>query len=122
MTKNEVLLRWRVLLSRITGFFSADTKLHKARFARLHELKNLLSDKLNEKPSLLLGISRFNQVLRVQPTEARKELGNVLDVGPSRCGKSSHFEGELYDFPYSIIANDIKGELSTRTAGFRASR
>ena len=50
------------------------------------ELKNLLSDKLNEKPSLLLGISRFNQVLRVTSTEKRRELGNVLITAPTRGG------------------------------------
>jgi type IV secretion system protein VirD4 len=119
MTIDAALMRWRLLLSRITGFFSADTKLHNARFAHLHELKNLLSDKLNEKPSLLLGISRFNQVLRVTSTEKRRELGNVLITAPTRGGKSIALETQLRVWPHSVIVNDPKGELFTKTAGYR---
>jgi type IV secretion system protein VirD4 len=118
MTIDAAILRWRVLISRIAGFFSADTKLHNSCFARLHELKSLLSDKFDE-TSLLLGIGGFNRVLQVTSTEERRELGNVLIDAPSRGGKTMLLETQLKVWPHSVIVNDPKGELFTKTAGYR---
>src|SRR5207244_3562964 len=43
LTKDALLLRYRVLSSRIAAFFSQNDKLHHARFANPHELTSLLS-------------------------------------------------------------------------------
>ena len=99
-------------------FFSSEKHLHNARFALLHELKNILSDKLDG-TNLLLGESIFNHVLKAQPTETQKELANLLLVGRTRSGKGLHIESELLSWPHPAIVNDIKGELHQRTAGYR---
>jgi hypothetical protein len=45
-TPGQYAFKWLLLavifLSRIAAFFSSSTKLHKARFAAIHELENLL--------------------------------------------------------------------------------
>ncbi len=71
------LFSFVVLFNRIRSFFQHSQTLHTARFANLHELTGLLTERFDE-TSLLLGISRFNNLLRVQPTETRRELGNGL--------------------------------------------
>jgi hypothetical protein len=77
---------------RIRAFFQQSHPLHRAHFAGLHQLTVLLTGSFTERTadvqtSLLLGISRFNQLLRVRPTKTRRELGNVLVVAPTRGGK-----------------------------------
>jgi type IV secretion system protein VirD4 len=83
-------------------------------------LTGLLTDKFDE-TSLLLGVSRFNRVLRVHPTETRRELGNVLVVAPTRGGKGLLATSQLLSWSHSVIVNDIKGELFAQTAGYRAT-
>jgi type IV secretory pathway TraG/TraD family ATPase VirD4 len=109
-----------VLFTRIRSFFQHAESLHTARFAQLHELTELLTDRFAE-TSLLLGVSRFKQVLRVRPTKTRRELGNVLVVAPTRGGKGLLATSQLLSWPHSVIVNDIKGELFTQTAGYRAT-
>jgi type IV secretion system protein VirD4 len=109
-----------VLANRIRDFFQHSQNLHHARFAQLHELTGLMTDNFDE-TSLLLGHSRFNQLLRVQPTMTRRELGNVLVVAPTRGGKGLLATSQLLTWPHSVIVNDIKGELFTQTAGYRAA-
>src|SRR5918992_4311054 len=109
-----------VLFNRIKSFFQHSASLHHARFAALHELSMLLTDRFDE-PSLLLGVSRFNHLLRVQPTKTRRELGNLLIVAPTRAGKGLLATSQLLTWPHSVIVNDIKGELYTQTAGYRAT-
>jgi type IV secretion system protein VirD4 len=105
-------------ISRITHFLSKVNHLHTARFAFLHELKILLTDKLDGK-HILIGEGIFNHVLEVKPTETQQELGNVLFDGMTRAGKGLAIEANLLNWSYSAIVNDIKGELYRRTAGFR---
>src|SRR5918999_726109 len=109
-----------VLFNRIKSFFQHSASLHHARFAALHELSMLLTNRFDE-PSLLLGVSRFNHLLRVQPTKTRRELGNLLIVAPTRAGKGLLATSQLLTWPHSVIVNDIKGELYTQTAGYRAT-
>jgi type IV secretion system protein VirD4 len=109
-----------VLFNRIKSFFQHSASLHHARFAALHELSMLLTDRFDE-PSLLLGVSRFNHLLRVQPTKTRRELGNLLIVAPTRAGKGLLATSQLLTWRHSVIVNDIKGELYTQTAGYRAT-
>src|SRR5262249_54716354 len=95
-------------------------KLHSARFARLHELAQLLSPNLQDlNAGLLLGITRSNHFVCVRKTPARPELGNLLICAPTRAGKGLLAVSQLLTSPGSVIVNDIKGELFTQTAGYR---
>ncbi|MDQ5852152.1 MAG: type IV secretory system conjugative DNA transfer family protein, partial [Chloroflexota bacterium] len=85
----------------------------------MDELQSLLSKEPDNKPSLLLGRSRFKHTLRVRPQKTRKELGNVLIVAPTRGGKGLLATSQLLTWPHSVVVNDIKGELFTQTAGYR---
>jgi type IV secretion system protein VirD4 len=109
-----------ILLSRIRSFFQHAKHLHTARFAQLHELIELLTDRFAE-TSLLVGVSRFNRVLRVRPTKTRRELGNMLVVAPTRGGKGLLATSQLLTWPHAAVVNDIKGELFAQTAGYRAT-
>jgi type IV secretion system protein VirD4 len=110
-----------LFLSRIASALSHSRLLHNARFARLDELSPLLSNPpQGVEASLLLGVGRFNQVLRVPPTPARRELGNLLIVAPTRGGKGLLAVSQLLTWKHSVVVNDIKGELFTQTAGFRS--
>jgi type IV secretion system protein VirD4 len=59
-------------------------------------------------------------VLHVRPTKARRELGNLLVVAPTRGGKGLLATSQLLTWPHSVIVNDIKGDLFTQTAGYRS--
>jgi type IV secretion system protein VirD4 len=111
-----------VLHSRATAFFSYDHhKLHASRFARLHELSDLLSNNFEEvKAGLILGIGQFNNIVSVRPTSTRRELGNLLVCARSRAGKGLLAVAQIQSWPHSIIVNDIKGELYNATAADRA--
>jgi type IV secretion system protein VirD4 len=69
---------------------------------------------------LLLGLNRRSW-LAVRPTQARKELGSLLVVGPTRSGKGLLATTQLLTWKHSVVINDIKGELFNATAGFRAN-
>jgi type IV secretion system protein VirD4 len=107
-----------VLFSRIRSFFQHSHNLHHARLAMLHELSEFLTDSFDE-TSLLLGVSRFNNLLCVRPTKSRKELGNLLVCAPTRAGKGLLATSQLLTWPHSVIVNDIKGDLFDQTAGYR---
>jgi type IV secretion system protein VirD4 len=83
-------------------------------------LITLLTERFDE-TSLLFGVSQFNRVLRVHPTETRRELGNVLVVAPTRGGKGLLATSQLLSWPHSVVVNDIKGDLFDQTAGYRAT-
>jgi type IV secretion system protein VirD4 len=58
----------------------------------------------------------------VKATEARRELGNILINGPTRCGKGLFLTEQLRQWPHSVVVNDIKGDLSELTADDRGKR
>jgi type IV secretory pathway TraG/TraD family ATPase VirD4 len=120
MTTRQLFFGLMVFCSQTRAFFQQSQNLHTARFARLHELTGLLTERFDE-TSLLLGISSFNQVLRVSPTKTRRELGNLLAVAPPRSGKSVLATSQLLSWHHSVVVNDVKGELFAATAGYRAS-
>ncbi len=97
--------------------------LHKARFAKHHELKELLSP-LPPSDGVLLGTNRhllfIKRFVAVRPTKTRREIGNTLIVGPTRSGKGLLAVSQLLSWQYSVIVNDIKGELFYQTAGYRS--
>jgi type IV secretory pathway TraG/TraD family ATPase VirD4 len=116
----HVLFHVVVLFNRIRSFFQHSESLYKARFAQIHELTELLTDRFDD-TSLLLGISDFHNLLCVRPTQARSELGNLLAVATTRGGKGLLATSQLLSWPHSVIVNDIKGDLFTQTAGYRAT-
>jgi len=69
---------------------------------------------------LLLG-RRGRRWVAVQSTSERRELGNVLVVGPPRCGKGLLACSQLLSWSGSVIVNDLKGDLYAQTAGYRAT-
>ena len=119
MTKDQWLVQYNLLSSRIATFFSHEKHLHTASFAKPHEVKHLLSPTVDG-THLLLGESMYHHVLRVQTTDERQELGNLLACGPTGCGKSMFLISQLLTWTHSAIVNDIKGELFAKTAGYRA--
>jgi len=105
----RLLYRLAVIYSSATVFFSHDHhKLHAARFSRLHELADLLTDSFEDvKAGLILGISHFNHIVSVRPTPKRQELGNLLVCARSRAGKGLLAVAQILSWPHSIIINDM---------------
>ncbi|MFL5697233.1 MAG: type IV secretory system conjugative DNA transfer family protein [Ktedonobacteraceae bacterium] len=98
--------------------------LHRARFAKRHELSELLQ-KAPCPDGVLLGKRKdwlfFNRFVVVRPTEKRREIGNCLIVAPTRGGKGLLAISQLLSWKHSVIVNDIKGELFQATAGYRST-
>jgi type IV secretion system protein VirD4 len=96
--------------------------LHRARFARTHELWPLFSSSFVP-DSVLLGTRRLllgKPFVTVRKTKQRPELGNLLIVAPTRSGKGLLAVSQLLTWHHSVIVNDIKGDLFAQTAGFRS--
>lgn len=96
--------------------------LHRARFARIHELWPLFSAAFVPN-CVLLGTRRWllgRLLVTVRKTKQRPELGNLLIVAPTRSGKGLLAVSQLLTWHHSVIVNDIKGDLFTQTAGFRS--
>lgn len=114
-----VLLVGLLLVS--VSLVSFESKLHRARFSRLWELRHLLS-RSPLSYGLLLGRLRFPPLFAsVTPRPERQELGNVLVVAPTRSGKGLLAISQLLTWKYSVIVNDIKGELFAATGGYRST-
>jgi type IV secretion system protein VirD4 len=94
-------------------------KLYADRFANPHEQDSLVHPDWEREAGLLVGISRFNQVLSVRGTPKRRELGNVLVTALTRGGKGLLANSQLLTWPHSVVVVDIKGEIFEATAGFR---
>ena len=96
--------------------------LHRSRFAHTAEVWPLLSSSFVPN-GVLLGTRRFllsRHLVTVRQTRQRPELGNLLIVAPTRSGKGLLAVSQLLTWHYSVIVNDIKGELFAQTAGFRS--
>src|SRR5438105_1276102 len=98
--------------------------LHKARFAKRHELAELVQ-KAPCPDGVLLGTRKdwliFKRYVVVRPTKTRREIGNTLIVAPTRAGKGLLAISQLLTWQHSVIVNDIKGEFFQATAGYRAT-
>ena len=115
----RIMLYLSEAFARIHAFFATDTLLHTARFARIYELGHLLQPTFTP-DGLLLGTTHHHFVtVRAQPT--RRELGNMLVVGPTRSGKGLLAVSQLLSWQHSVVVNDIKGELFLQTAGYRST-
>src|SRR5713101_3846287 len=115
----QVFLFLSLVYHRIHAFFRPDNRLHRARFARIDELGQLLS--MTPPPDGLLLGRRNGHFVSVRPTRARRELGNLLVVAPTRAGKGLLATSQLLSWQHSVVVNDIKGELFLQTAGYRAT-
>jgi type IV secretion system protein VirD4 len=97
--------------------------LHQARFAKRHELTELLQ-KTPCADGVLLGTRRdylfLKRFVAVRPTKTRREIGNTLIVAPTRGGKGLLAVSQLLSWHHSVVVNDIKGELFQATAGYRS--
>src|SRR3954447_9735430 len=116
---NRVLFRFFSVIHQMMGGLLLHRHLHVARFARLDELASLASPRPRTS-GLLLGRTGFRQLLQVLPSKARRELGNLLVVAPTRGGKGLLATSQLLTWKHSVIVNDIKGEFFAQTAGYRA--
>lgn len=122
-----VLALWGcVIILALWGYYARfypmlglDSRLHKARYARADELAELHSF-TPEPHALLLGVNRLHHFFLVRSVPNRPELGNMLIVGPTRSGKGLLATSQLLSWGNSVIVNDIKGDLFTQTAGYRA--
>ncbi len=114
----RLILFLSLVYQRIYAFFRPDNRLHRARFARIDELARLLS--MTPPPDGLLLGKRNGHFVSVRPTPARRELGNLLVVAPTRAGKGLLATSQLLSWQHSIVVNDIKGELFQATAGYRS--
>jgi hypothetical protein len=89
---SDQLLSARLLLGKIASsalFAGAEHAVHKARFARPQEMAPLLGRGAPaEEGSLLLGVGPYGRMLRVSPSETRRELGNVLVVARPGAAKA----------------------------------
>src|SRR3954451_1196505 len=117
---NNILFRLFAIFHQVMGGLLLHRHLHVARFARLDELATLASAR-PRRSGLLLGRTRFRQLLHVTQTKARRELGNLLVVAPTRGGKGLLANSQLLTWKHSVIVNDIKGELFAQTAGYRST-
>src|SRR5215212_5683116 len=112
-------MRLSLLREELASLFSHEHPLHPERWAKNSELEGPLSSELDGE-HLLLGVGAYNHILRVKSTKDRKELGNMLIVGRTRCGKGLLANSQLLTWPQSIIVNDIKGDLHAQTAWYRS--
>ncbi|MFL5625911.1 MAG: type IV secretory system conjugative DNA transfer family protein, partial [Ktedonobacteraceae bacterium] len=116
----RILLFFSIGVHWIRAFFPTDNHLHRARFANTSELSHLLTP-APPADGLLLGRASLRSFVTVQPKQMRRELGNLLIVGPTRSGKGLLATSQLLSWHKSVIVNDIKGELFTATAGYRST-
>ena len=106
---------------RFYPLFLFNFHLHKARFARRDELRDLLHTSFPP-DGLLLGKSRYiRTILAVRSHKKHREIGNLLIVAPTRLGKGLLAVSQLLSWKHSVIVNDIKGDLYTQTAGYRST-
>jgi type IV secretory pathway TraG/TraD family ATPase VirD4 len=114
----DIFYHASILLDQLTA--PRGNLLLNARFSRLHEIKQFLTNQF-DRTCLSLGESIFGRVLQSIPTQKQRELGHMLLIGRTRGGKGLNIETQLYTWASSCIVNDIKGELYQRTAGYRNS-
>src|SRR3954471_11918269 len=116
---NQLYYQLAALCSYIIGHLFSHRHLHVARFARLDEVSGLVCSTPSA-ASLLLGRTKLGHLLEIRATQRRPQVGNLLAVAQTRGGKGLLAISQLLSWRHSVIVNDIKGELFTKTAGQRA--
>src|SRR6266516_4339560 len=99
LTLHHVFLFFSLVYHRTHAFFFPDNRLHRARFARIDELSHLVSS-TPPPDGLLLG-RRNGHFVSIRPTRARRELGNLLVVAPTRAGKGLLATSQLLSWQHS---------------------
>src|SRR5687768_16255186 len=98
---------------------SHSKSLHNDRFAYDYELRPIS----NVHPkALLLGVDRFGRTLSIEETEATPYLGHLAVFGPTGSGKTVREVEQIKAWDGPIIINDIKFDLSEKTAEARAKK
>jgi type IV secretory pathway TraG/TraD family ATPase VirD4 len=121
MTAQRLRMRCGIWKSRLTAYFGKHSNDEDADFAKLHELKRLLSDRVDV-PSLNIGIGDYYHPLRVIATTPHEPLGNILLDATTRRGKGLAGQSQVlsWDDYSSLLFNDIKQwEYWDITAGHR---
>src|SRR4051794_16341436 len=114
ISKRSISLRLRLAMLQkklVKKFFPEEKGLYHNRFAENYELEPILGQDMDGE-YLLFGIGEYHHILRVESTSERRELGNVLVVGRTRCGKGLLGKPQMLTWTQSVVANDIKGEYS----------
>ena len=110
-----------LVISWLDAFFNTNKKLFPARLAYKHELNDLKITEFNGN-HLYIGEGEYGQVYAVLPTKKRRELGNMIKLGTTRCGKSTAELCQIVDWEGSAIIFDIKREIYPKVAGFLATK
>ena len=110
-----------LVISWLDVFFDSSKKLYPGRMAYKHELRTLAITQFDGN-HLLIGEGDYDQVYAIKPTTKRRELGNMIKLGTTRCGKSSAELCQLVDWDGSAIIFDIKREIYPKVAGYLATR
>jgi type IV secretory pathway TraG/TraD family ATPase VirD4 len=110
-----------LVISWITVFLNTSHKLYPGRLAYKHELINHEITGFTGK-YLHIGEGEYGQVYGVKPTKKRRELGNIMKLGTTRCGKSTAELCQIVDWDGSAIIFDIKREIYPKVAGYLATR
>ncbi len=116
----RTLIFLSAIVNRIISLLSFDTALHRARFARIDELSVLFCPSPQDR-GLLMGVHKSQQFVVIEQNKNRREIGNLLIVGPTRSGKGLLATSQLLSWKHSVVVNDIKGELFSSTAGYRST-
>jgi type IV secretory pathway TraG/TraD family ATPase VirD4 len=118
---NRVFKFLSLVLSWLDAYFDTSQKLYTARLAYKHELNNLAITAFDGN-HLHIGEGDYGQVYAVKPTKKRRELGNIVKLGTTRCGKSSAELCQIVDWEGSEIIFDIKREIYPKVAGYLATK
>ena len=110
-----------LVISWLDVFFDSSQKLYPARLAYKHELHTLEITQFDGN-HLLIGEGEYDQVYGIKPTKKRRELGNMIKLGTTRCGKSSAELCQIVEWDGSAIIFDIKREIYPKVAGYLATR
>ena len=102
--------------SRLLALFGKQKHLHTDRVATDNEVQSLAHE---TSYGLVLGIDRFGRTLSIEATPDRPHLGHLAIFGPTGSGKTRREIRQLKKFKGSVIANDIKCDLSEKTAETR---
>jgi type IV secretory pathway TraG/TraD family ATPase VirD4 len=102
-------------------YFDSAHNLYTDRLAYQHELSNLAITGFDGS-HLHIGEGEYGQVYGVLPTKKRRELGNMIKLGTTRCGKSTAELCQIVDWQGSGIIFDIKREIYPKVAGYLATK
>ena len=112
---------FRLWISWLAVVLDTSHHLYSGRLAYTHELNDLEITTFDGK-FLHIGEGAYGQVYAVKPTKKRRELGNIIKLGTTRCSKSSAELCQIVDIDGSGIFFDIKREIRPKVAGYLETR